>query len=214
MSEPPSARGDETSLGVARAPTGSVHQQAGEAEVASPERAFEVHFDMVWRTLRRLGVPLAHLDDATQDVFLVVHRRWADFRGQSSVKTWVYGVSLRVASDYVRRARRDRSRHVEELPDVVSPADSPDRLYQQREAGRLLHASLSELEEPERQIMVLVDLEERSVVEASEALGINLNTAYSRLRRARLRFERALRAQRHGREAGDAAQASKRDERG
>ena len=46
---------------------------------SSPEEAFEQHFSMVWRSLKRLGVNPAALDDAVQDVFLVLHRRWADF---------------------------------------------------------------------------------------------------------------------------------------
>jgi RNA polymerase sigma-70 factor (ECF subfamily) len=169
-------------------------------ECSSPEQAFEEHFSMVWRSLRRLGVSESSLDDAVQDVFLVLHRRWDEFERQSSLRTWLYGIALRVASDHTRRARRERARYTAELPELMSPMDAPDRLYQQREAGRLLHASLAELDEQERQIMVLVDLEERSVVEAAESLGMNLNTAYSRLRRARQRFEKALRA--HARAGG------------
>lgn len=168
-------------------------------DCASPEQAFELHFPMVWRSLRRLGVPEASLDDAVQDVFLVVHRRWHDFRNQSSRRTWIYGIALRVASEHSRRARREQSRLSATDPDLVhseSPnADSvTDQSYRQREAGRVLYELLGHLGEDERQILVLVDLEERSVVEAAEVLGVNLNTAYSRLRRARQHFERALKA--------------------
>jgi RNA polymerase sigma-70 factor (ECF subfamily) len=175
----------------------------------SPEQAFEQHFSMVWRSLRRLGVPESSLDDASQDVFLVLHRRWADFQHQSSLRTWIYGILLRVASDHTRRARRERARwSAEEAPELESPADAPDQLYQQREAALLLRFALAQLEDKERQILVLIDLEERSVVEAADALGINLNTAYSRLRRARQSFEKALRAAQARREARDAARES------
>lgn len=160
----------------------------------TPEQAFEQHFSMVWRSLRRLGVGEAALDDAVQDVFLVLHRRWAEFERQSSVRTWIYGILLRVASDHTRRARRERARWSPEVPELESPAESPDRIYQQREAARLLRTALAQLDEKERQMLVLVDLEERSVVEAAESLGVNLNTAYSRLRRGRQSFEKALRS--------------------
>lgn len=163
-------------------------------ECTTPEQAFERHFSMVWRSLRRLGVPASTLDDAAQDVFLVLHRRWLDFQHQSSLKTWIYGILLRVASDHKRRARRERARWSPELSEVESTAEQPDRLYQQREASRLLHEALSQLDDKERQVLVFVDLEEGSVVDAAEALGINLNTAYSRLRRGRQSFEKALRA--------------------
>lgn len=163
-------------------------------ECSTPEQAFERHFSMVWRSLRRLGVPDSTIDDAAQDVFLVLHRRWLDFQRQSSLKTWIYGILLRVASDHKRRARRERARWSPELSEVESTAEQPDRLYQQREASRLLHEALSQLDDKERQILVFVDLEEGSVVDAAEAMGINLNTAYSRLRRGRQSFEKALRA--------------------
>ena len=163
-------------------------------ECSTPEQAFERHFSMVWRSLRRLGVPASTIDDAAQDVFLVLHRRWLDFQHQSSLKTWIYGILLRVASDHKRRARRERARWSPEPTELESPAEQPDRLYQQREASRLLHEALSQLDDKERQILVFVDLEEGSVVDAAEAMGINLNTAYSRLRRGRQSFEKALRA--------------------
>jgi RNA polymerase sigma-70 factor, ECF subfamily len=161
----------------------------------TPEQAFEQHFSMVWRSMRRLGVPESTLDDAVQDVFLVLHRRWADFQHQSSLRTWIYGILLRVASDHTKRARRERARwSSDDVPELESSAESPDHLYQQREAALILRVALAQLEDKERQILVLIDLEERSVVEAAEALGINLNTAYSRLRRARQSFEKAVRA--------------------
>jgi RNA polymerase sigma-70 factor (ECF subfamily) len=175
----------------------------------TPEQAFEQHFSMVWRSLRRLGVAESALDDATQDVFLVLHRRWSDFQHQSSLRTWIYGISIRVASDHTRRARRERARMSnEEAPELESHAEAPDQLYQQREAALLLRFALAQLEDKERQILVLIDLEERSVVEAAEALGINLNTAYSRLRRARQSFEKALRAAQTKREALGSAEDS------
>jgi RNA polymerase sigma-70 factor (ECF subfamily) len=167
----------------------------------TPEQAFEQHFSMVWRSLRRLGVPDVALDDASQDVFLVLHRRWADFQRQSSLRTWIYGILMRVAGDYTKRARRERARYSPEIPELESSADAPDHLYQQREAAIVLRLALEQLEEKERQMLVLIDLEERSVVEASEALGINLNTAYSRLRRARQSFEKALRTAQAKRDA-------------
>lgn len=168
--------------------------EAEQEDCTTPEQAFERHFSMVWRSLRRLGVEPSALDDAVQDVFLVLHRRWLDFQHQSSLKTWIYGILLRVASDHKRRARRERARWSPEPAELESPAESPDRILQQREASRLLHSALGQLDDKERQMLVLVDLEEGSVVEAAEALGINLNTAYSRLRRGRQSFEKALHA--------------------
>ncbi len=60
----------------------------------------------MWRNLHRLGVPSLVLDEAVQDVFLVVHRRRDEFAGRSSLRTWIFGIVLRVAKDYRRAAHR------------------------------------------------------------------------------------------------------------
>lgn len=169
------------------------------------EAAFEEHFAMVWRGLRRLGVIEAALDDATQDVFLVLHRRWDDFQGQSSLKTWIYGIVMRVASDHTRKARRESARYSHAEFELASTLATPDQLYQQREAGRMLHRALEQLAEPERQVLVLVDLEEQSVIDAATALGLKVNTAYTRLRRARKNFEKAVLTARARSEATEGA---------
>ena len=67
---------------------------------------YETHFQLVFRTLQRFGVPASQVDDAVQDVFLVVCRGLAAFRGESSLKTWIFGITLRVATGYTRRLRR------------------------------------------------------------------------------------------------------------
>lgn len=55
------------------------------------------HAAAAWRSLRRLGVHESELEDALQDVFLIVHRRLADFEGRAALRTWIYGIVLRVA---------------------------------------------------------------------------------------------------------------------
>ena len=67
---------------------------------------YHQHVDFVYRAVRRLGVPERNADDACQDVFVVVHRRLADFEERSSIKTWLYGICRRVAKDHRRRAER------------------------------------------------------------------------------------------------------------
>src|SRR5262245_25709599 len=74
--------------------------------LVSFEALYDEHFDFVWRTVRRLGVPEALVDDAVQEVFLVVHRRLGSFEGRSSLKTWICAIVTRVASDSRRSVRR------------------------------------------------------------------------------------------------------------
>lgn len=164
---------------------------------SSPRALFETHFGFVWRNLRRLGLSETAADDATQDVFLVVHRRFSSFDPEwSSVETWLFGILLRVAKTHRRSRFRyerwlDRSRSSEEVPSVA-PGRSPECDSELREKVLVLERLLAELPDRERELFVMVDLEQISVPEAASALGVNLNTAYSRLRQARQRVDRRL----------------------
>lgn len=147
------------------------------------------YFRAIWRTLRRLGVERAQLDDAVQDVFVVVHRRLAEFDGRS-LRGWLYAIAVRVASDYRRAVAHRRTVPLPET--LVDPAPDPARARELDDAVRLLHELLGELDESKRTVFVLGELEELSVPEIAEALGENQNTVASRLRAARARFEQAF----------------------
>jgi RNA polymerase sigma-70 factor (ECF subfamily) len=172
-------------------------QRADPAHGVVLSEIYTEHVRFVWRSLRRMGVQDASLEDAVQDVFLVVHRRLAEFQARSQMRTWLFGIVLRVAQSHRRTVRRRQAHLVEVNPlelDAVSPTDQegPAELTTQREASALLHRLLSEMAPDRRAILVMVELEQMSVREAAEALGINLNTAYSRLRAARAAFEAAV----------------------
>lgn len=156
------------------------------------DAVYDEHFDLVWRSLRRLGVPPESLDDAAQEVFLVVHRRLSEFKGRSSLKTWVVGISVRVASDFRRRQRRKEPASEPLGEELLDQRPGPDELAAQSEALRLLDATLRELDDEKREVFVLAELEHLSAPEISLALDLNVNTVYSRLRAARRLFEEAL----------------------
>jgi RNA polymerase sigma-70 factor (ECF subfamily) len=153
---------------------------------------YDETFDFVWRSARRMGVAPSSVDDVVQEVYLVAHRRLADFEGRSSVRTWLFGILLRVVSDHRRRLRRKGG--LAPLPAAVvddratSPADAAAR----NEQVRLLYRILDELDDAKRAVFVLAELEQMRAPEIAEALGVKLNTVYSRLRAARQAFERAL----------------------
>ena len=65
---------------------------------------YEAHFRFVWGALRRLGVREADALDLTQKVFVTVHARLSGFEGRSRLRTWIFGICQRVASDYRRSA--------------------------------------------------------------------------------------------------------------
>ncbi|MFT3926914.1 MAG: RNA polymerase sigma factor [Myxococcales bacterium] len=167
--------------------------RVGSAEAAVPrgqERSFEAlydaHFDFAWRTLRRLGVHVSVLDDAAQDTFVVLHRRLSELRPDASPRAFVFAIAQRVAHDYRRSARRKPTSSLE--AEIVSREASPFEDTAKAQASRLVQRFLGELDEDKRAVFMLADLEEMSAPEISEALAVNLNTVYSRLRAARQRL--------------------------
>lgn len=167
--------------------------------VSAPERgqlAFEAVyrdcFELVWRTLRRLGVEPHSLDDAAQEVFLVVHRRLGSFARRSSARTWVVGIAVRVASDFRRRQRRKADPEEPLHPTLLDRRPGPHEALAQAEASRILQQILLELGGAQREVFVLAELEHLTAPEISAALELNVNTVYSRLRAARKAFEEAL----------------------
>ncbi len=144
---------------------------------------FEQHASQVWRALRYLGVPEADLPDACQEVFLVVHRRLGDFEGRSSLETWLYGIAVRVAASFRRRAHVRRE-VVQSIPDDGKDADQDEAVQRGQDRARLLVA-MAGLEDGAREAFVLFEIEERPMTEVAEILGLPLRTAYARLHQAR-----------------------------
>lgn len=164
----------------------------GKLEVA---QVFRDHAPFAWRVLRRLGVPERDVEDVCQEVFLVVARRLDAFEGRSSVRTWVYGICVRVASDYRKSARVRR----EEISPVAGEgADSDKQLdvVALRQARATLDRILDALDDDKRAVFVLYEIEQLKMPEIAVALGCPLQTAYSRLHAARARVHEAIAAQR------------------
>ncbi len=156
------------------------------AERLSFEQIYAEHFQFVWRSLRALGVPSSMAEDAAQDVFVVVHRRLPDFQGEQYVRTWLFAIAMRVASDHRRRTRSFEELSVADS--ILDQGPSPLDVTVQNEALQLLDRALAQMDEHHRLVFFLMDVEELRASEVSEILSINVNTVYSRLNRARERF--------------------------
>jgi len=161
------------------------------------DAVYEQYFSFTWRCLRSLGVPPAQLDDAAQEVFLVVHRRLGTFEGSSSFRSWLFGIVRHVAFNQRRMVKRKTGRCEPLDSNLRSSAPSPHESAEATEAAAFIEQFLDGLEQKKREVFALAVLEELSIPEVSEALGIPLNTAYTRLRRAREDFRRALEQRRH-----------------
>jgi RNA polymerase sigma-70 factor (ECF subfamily) len=156
---------------------------------------YRQYFDFVWSSARHLGVPTDAIDDVVQDVFIVIHAKLSTLQKPEALRSWIYGIVRRTVSDY-RRSRRTRdaagARLGSELKAYQPAQPSPLEMAERSAALQLLGTILIELDEPKREVFVMVEVLEMSVPEVVQALEIPLNTAYSRLRMARLAFEEAL----------------------
>ena len=169
------------------------------AEVLDFSEVFRTYAPFVWRLLRRLGVAEADTNDVSQDVFVVVHRKLAQIASAASVRSFVYGVCVRTASDYRRSARVRRELTVAEVPEQRTLARQ-DTEVENRQARELLNGILSRMTDLKRETFILYELEELSMAEIAEALGCPLQTAYSRLHAARAEVQAAFARKYAGRE--------------
>ncbi|AKU95064.1 RNA polymerase sigma factor RpoE [Labilithrix luteola] len=158
---------------------------------ATFDAVYDRHVVFVWRTLRALGVTQSALEDAVQDVFLVVHRNLATFDGRAKVTTWLFEIARRVASTHRRTKRAGK-----DLPEVAEYLEDP-RLTPFDEAALaearvFLERLLDLLDEKQRICFTLMEFEQMTAEEVASLLGINVNTVYTRSRRARIEFDRLV----------------------
>jgi RNA polymerase sigma-70 factor, ECF subfamily len=152
------------------------------------ERLFKTHHAAIWRLLRRLGVPPAHVDDAAQEVFWVAARKLASIRAGSE-HAFLYGVAIRIASQEHRRRRgMPQAAEVDALACLRDLQPSPEEQLERQQARALLDAVLDQMAIELRTVFVLCELEELEVRDAAALEGVPIGTASSRLRRAREEF--------------------------
>jgi RNA polymerase sigma-70 factor, ECF subfamily len=165
---------------------------------AGNEPAFTVvyqrEFSYVWHSLRRLGVRPEDLADVTHDVFMVLWRRFGDLDPTRQSRPWIFGMALRVATAYRRRAFRLRERLLgENHPEIVDPEPLSDARLAEIEQRQLVESAIGALDLDRRAVLIMHDFDGHGGTEIATTLGIPLKTMYSRLASARSRFVKAFR---------------------
>lgn len=160
----------------------------------APTDDFEVVYrrelGFVWRVLRYHGVAPEAIEDAVQDVFMVVHRRWPDAGHQQSMRSWLFGIARRVAATRRRGAAR-HERKLAALPEP-SPSVALEQQAADRETLRRLALILAQLDHELAAVFVLTEIEGMTAPEIARELGANLNTIYWRQRTVRAEVNRAM----------------------
>jgi RNA polymerase sigma-70 factor (ECF subfamily) len=164
-----------------------------DAEPLTSAELFRKHAPFVAKFILRMGASRSDLDDLMQEVFLIAHRNGGYQPGPAKPTTYLASIAFRLVHTE-RRKRRVRS--FVELNDervgLAVGSGDPERDSLHREQLRRLDRALNQLDDEKRAVLVLADIQGETVVSIAAALGINLDTAYSRLRAARRQFREAV----------------------
>lgn len=160
------------------------------AVTATFDDVYRLHVDLLYRSARAFGVGPSAVDDVLQDVFVVVHRRLPEHDQRGSLRTWLLRILFNVVREHRRRFRRQPMAVAE--VDVPASDASPEQRAELAQAGRLLLEILQTMDDDQRQVFVLAEIEQVPVTEIADAMGTNLNTVHSRLRLARRDYAAAV----------------------
>jgi RNA polymerase sigma-70 factor, ECF subfamily len=163
------------------------------AAVPPFQAVYAKYFEFVWASARRLGVDTSAIDDVVQDIFIAIHGALPTLERPEAIKSWIYSIARRTVSNHHRAARARGGKGTTVVDDELeSHLPTPFDVTEKHSDLQVLAGLLAELDETKREVFALVELEEMSVPEVADALDIPVNTAYSRLRAARLAFEAAV----------------------
>lgn len=145
---------------------------------------FREHGRYVWRSLVYLGIPEREVPDLVQDVFVVVHRKLDGFDGRSSMRTWLHGITARVAIANRRRARVRLEEVTDEPPVRQVDAQQERDLVRARQRA-ILREAIAMLPLDLRLVFVQFEIEAVPIKRIAESLELPPKTVYSRLYKAR-----------------------------
>lgn len=169
------------------------------------ERAFNALLlrfqDRVYNLIRRLLQSPEEARDVTQEVFVSVFEKIESYRGDASISTWLYRIATNHAKNRIKYLSRRKDKQSDSLEAMlVPPTESrlsasiprPDVAVARERIARLVDRALGQLDEEQRIVVVLRDVEGQSYEDIAEITGLNLGTVKSRLHRARLKLKELL----------------------
>lgn len=174
-----------------------------EGEEAAFSEVFELYGDLVYNLSYKLLADKAEAKDNTQEVFLVLFRKIHTFRGDASLKTWLYRVTFNQASNRIRWWRRRFLNRTESLSirrdngegrarEIPSNEPGPERTVLSSELQEALQQALEKLPFEQRAAVALRDVEGLTYEEISAVVGAQVGTVKSRISRGRERLRELL----------------------
>jgi len=180
------------------------------------EKAFrellEAHRDRVYNISFRMLGNRAEAEDLAQDIFIKVFKTIDSFREESKFSTWLYRVAVNECKNRIKYLARRHDRDRDELDETTTSTgangqiggplpSAPDHALQGAQMEKLIQEAIAHLDEDQRTVVVLRDIEDLSIEEIVEITGLPDGTVKSRLHRARLVLRKRL--QRHVGEPND-----------
>jgi RNA polymerase sigma-70 factor (ECF subfamily) len=170
-------------------------QRAKAGDLGAFERVIVLHEQRVFQTALRLLRNVEDAQDASQEVFLRLHKHLDRFDEDRSFQSWLYRITVNVCRDLNQRRGKSRIVPLDEMPDaaavnVASPAMDPFDIASRREQRRLISESLAILSDKERAALVLRDLEGLSTAEVAAILNSSETTVRSQISSARLKIRK------------------------
>jgi len=156
------------------------------------EKVMQEHSPRVMRSLRYLGVSESDLPDASQEVFLVVHRRLQEFRGDASLSTWIYSIARNTALTALQSASGHRTLSLEEPAIRIAAEDRQQECVAPSRAGFDVTAMIAQLPSRYGQVIRLYYMQDKSYDEVARLLDIPMGTVKTLLHRARKELATAL----------------------
>ena len=158
----------------------------------TPAALYANEGEYVWNSLRRLGVPPSDLEDLTHETFVVAFRRLDSFDSSRPLRPWLFGIAAKVAGHH-RRWRLRRREVAGDLPELAEAGPGPHEALDQAQRRALLLRALARIKLERRAVLILHEIDGVAIPEVARALGLELNTAYSRLRIGRAELAQAVR---------------------
>jgi RNA polymerase sigma-70 factor (ECF subfamily) len=157
---------------------------------ASFQEAYRNHAQTAARWARQLGGSDIDVEDVVQEVFLVVSRRLASFRGEARFSSWLFEITRKTVANHRRRQRWRfwRSGNEASLASVPSHLPDPAAELERRQTVARFYRALDQLPEKYRTVLVLYEIDGMSTQAIADLRELNLSTVKVQLSRARMRF--------------------------
>lgn len=163
--------------------------QCKENNIEGLKSLYDLYKEVVWKIALRMLTNTTDAEDVTQEVFIKLHKSCGQFRNESSLKTWIYRITVNLCYDKLRKRKFIHT--VSVLPDMVintlrSPSsEDPEHIHETTHEQEMMYSLLNKLNKKQRACIVLSEVEHRTYEEIAQILHCPIGTVRSRINRGK-----------------------------